>query len=167
MRRRGGSPVQHAKAVAVACPACATADVGQAVSPYITSVVYGTDFVPFADLHSLDLMRQDVVASNWYAEWSRDMRNRNTAYRMVEGLLHAAANASAGMVSGVRDCAKALCMYANDAAAPPAPCMSTSQRCGMPVLVSEFMLIPEICMLRGQQCCSQDSRALDSRGNLC
>lgn len=56
MRSFKEESVGKGQAVGIACPACTTASLGEAVLRWVTVVVYSTDLVPFADLHSVDLM---------------------------------------------------------------------------------------------------------------
>lgn len=118
--------VQRVRAVAIACPACTTANISKAVAPYITSVVHGTDFVPYADLHSLDLMRQDVVASNWYEEWSKGMRAKSSVYRLTEGCWKTVLSIPDHITGMIGDCMKPLLTVT----AACTPC-----RCGIAFLV--------------------------------
>ena len=63
MRAETGAPAACARAVAVACPSCATKELAAAAAPFVTSVVHGTDFVPTMNEHTLELLRQEVRPS--------------------------------------------------------------------------------------------------------
>lgn len=83
MMRESIPELADATCLAVACPACMTLELAHCCRDYVTTLVNGTDIVPTFCSGSIDVLREDVTQSSWYAEFQRDLRAR--AYRALEG----------------------------------------------------------------------------------
>jgi hypothetical protein len=83
MMRESIPELADATCLAVACPACMTLELAQCCRDYVTTLINGTDIVPTFCSGSIDVLREDVTQSSWYAEFQRDLRAR--AYRALEG----------------------------------------------------------------------------------
>ena len=74
MLREQGGVFQDAHCLAIACPACMTMELAESCKGYVTSVVNGCDAIPMMSSGSADGLREEVMASEWYEEFHRDMR---------------------------------------------------------------------------------------------
>ena len=66
--------LRDALCYAVACPACMTLELAHGCREYVTSILNGTDVVPSFCAGSVDVLREHVVASTWFADMQRDVR---------------------------------------------------------------------------------------------
>lgn len=57
-----------------ACPGCMTLELAQSCSPYVTTLVYGTDVVPTVSPGAGDLLREEVAQSSWAKSFKQDIR---------------------------------------------------------------------------------------------
>lgn len=136
LRAASNSPAACARAVAVACPSLATKELATACAPFVTSVVHGTDFVPTMNEHTLELLRQEVLASSWFDSWRRDMRASSMMYRVAEGGMRAVGQGTMwtfGAVAGVgRATSRAMtsCVAARPKSVPPSRAQSLGDRDG-------------------------------------
>ena len=74
MLREQGGVFQDARCLAIACPACMTMELAESCKGYVTSVVNGCDAIPMMSSGSADCLREEVMKSEWYEEFHRDMR---------------------------------------------------------------------------------------------
>eukprot|EP00210_Caulerpa_lentillifera_P007141 g6831.t1 len=67
-----------------ACPGCMTLELAQSCSPYVTTLVYGTDVVPTVSPVAGDLLREEVAQSSWAKSFKQDIRS-SVFVQTIEG----------------------------------------------------------------------------------
>eukprot|EP00803_Ostreobium_quekettii_P003683 evm.model.scf_429.4 EVM.evm.TU.scf_429.4 scf_429:29564-36836(+) len=101
---------------AFACPSCLTLDLAQSCKSYVTSYIYGTDFVPTLSAGSLDQLKEEVAESSWGSAMRQDMRSYSVV-KAVEGSIKGVVRSASTWTSrslesaswGIRACYAARC----------------------------------------------------------
>lgn len=76
LRSSNNPAFQAATCYAIACPSCMTAELAEACSDYVTTLVHGTDVVPTYSAYASDDLRREVLRSSWFPEFRQDMTGR-------------------------------------------------------------------------------------------
>lgn len=92
LRERPG-PLAQTTCIAIACPACMTAELARSCAGYVTTVVNGADVIPTVSPGSADALRASMNASTWAADLRRDVR-RLGVVRGIEASVRATASAA-------------------------------------------------------------------------
>lgn len=71
-----------ARCLALACPACMTADLAEACSEFTTTIVNSADLIPTFSHSQMDRLRAEVMGSSWREEWRAELA-RSRLFRTV------------------------------------------------------------------------------------
>lgn len=92
LRERPGA-LSQTTCIAIACPACMTAELARSCAGYVTTIVNGADVIPTVSPGSADALRASMNASTWAADLRKDVR-RFGVVRGIEASVRATASAA-------------------------------------------------------------------------